>query len=180
MNSDELRKSLKSHRLTSPNFFGVYPLDKIPKVGKVRKDKFFIFNLDPSHKSGSHWIAIMLRPKGKNIFFDSYGYKPLSTKFLRFMKNNYVHNRKRLQHQISTTCGQWCIFFIWEKCKGKSLQKMTKLFSDSDLLANDHIVNSIVEETFGTKHKVINKKFLHTQSCKKMAHTLRNCPYYQH
>lgn len=179
MNTAQLNKALTNNVVTKKNFAGVFPIDKIPKLkNKPKKKLFFIFNLDPSYKSGSHWVSVMLNPRGKNCFFDSYGWPP-NLRIKNMMRNNFNYNRHQLQHPLSTSCGQWCIFFIWEKMKGLSLTEITSKFSRSMFLANDHIMNSIVQRRFKTQQKVIDKHFLKSQICKKLEENGQLCPFKQ-
>ena len=50
-------------------------IEKLYKKGKRRLG--VVFNMDPSHKKGSHWIAMYMDfNKGGIYYFDSYGLKP--------------------------------------------------------------------------------------------------------
>lgn len=176
MNSQELENLLYSNPITKNKFKGVYPSDQIPF--QKRLAGYYIFNLDNSFEPGTHWISIKIVNKGKNIFFDSYGFPPRNKNFKLFMKNNYKYNRKELQHKFSTACGQWCLFFIYLSCKGKTLEKIVNLFNEKRKLLNDHFVNNAVEKLFSTKQKVIDKDFLIEQISNKMSDVLTWCPYY--
>jgi hypothetical protein len=164
---------LKKHNLTKKFFGGVYCSNTLPKIQNVDKKIFFVVNLDPSYKNGSHWVVIMLNKKGKkNIYFDSYGLAPKKYGFKKYMHHFYKYNSKKLQHHFSTCCGQWCMYFILEKCKGKKLKKITEFFG-KNFLGNDHIMNLIVEREFKTDQKVIDKKFLKMHISKTMAENLK-------
>lgn len=82
-----------------------------------------IFNLDKHYQSGSHWVAVFLSIKKREIYyFDSYGDKPPSN-ILRFIKNiqkqgehigtkiKYLYNTNRHQYGNSE-CGMYCLYFI--------------------------------------------------------------------
>ena len=163
----QIEKLLKNHPKTKKFFKGVYSSNTLPKLLKSEKKMFVVVNLDPSYKNGSHWIAMMKTPKNKhNVYFDSYGKKPPFKHFKTFLKNKYNWNKQQLQHDLSTACGQWCIFFIWEKCNGKEMKDIISKFSKKDLLSNDHIVNRFVEENFKADLKTVEKKFLRSQIAK--------------
>ncbi len=132
------------------------------------KKTFLVVNIDPSYKRGSHWVALMIDKNGKNIYFDSYGLPPQKYIFKKYLGKNYTYSKKQVQHPLSTTCGQWCIFFIWEKNKGKKLKDILKFFESKHLLANDHIVNLLIQKNFKTKEKVIDKPFLRKQIAREM------------
>lgn len=175
MNTQQIGAILKANSLTKKKFQGVYAYDEIPKIKRKDTKQFFVFNTDPSHKSGSHWVCAMINSKrgGKNIFFDSYGYAPKKHRFKSFLKNNYTFNSKTLQHPLSSTCGQWCIFFILEKCKGKTLPQIVSKFDENWPLVNDTVMNEIIKKVFKTKSKVINKSFIKSQIARRMKDNLR-------
>jgi len=168
MNDTTLNKLLSKNNETKKYFQGVYAINELPndEIPKERKNKmFFIVNLSPSYESGSHWVAVMLNTGNeKNIFFDSYGGKSSVNKILHeFMEGNYTFSKKRVQHYATTVCGQWCMFFIWEKCRGCSLKEMLKPFAERDHLTNDHWINKIISKHFKTDENVINREFLFDQ-----------------
>ena len=105
----------------------------------------------------------------KNEYFDSYGLGPPTVCFKRFMKYNYIYNSKRLQHSLSTTCAQWCIYYIWRKCQGWSLRNILKPFYSKDFLINDHVLNLVVNNNFKINRKVIDKEFVKIQIARKTA-----------
>lgn len=177
MNNIQLETSLKSHPITRHFFRGVYAYDLIPKTPSIG---YYIFNLDPSHLPGSHWIAINIREKDeKNFFFDSYGYAPKRYKFKKFLGNNYHFNRQSLQYPLSTVCGQWCMFFIYFSCKNYNPREIFYPFSlSNDALKNDHVMNTVVEKIFNIKAKIIDVPFLRSQIAKEMKRNLKCCKYY--
>ena len=81
-----------------------------------------VFNMDPSNKSGSHWIAcaILLKPvRGGSIYyFDSYGTPP-PPQIARFMRSFILqdsalvlkYNGRRFQYGGSE-CGMYSMYFI--------------------------------------------------------------------
>ena len=85
------------------------------------------------------------------------------------MKYNYIYNSKRLQHSLSTTCAQWCIYYIWRKCQGWSLRNILKPFYSKDFLINDHMLNLVVNNNFKINRKVIDKEFVKIQIPRKTA-----------
>ena len=128
MNTDQLQVLLKRNARTWKHFRGMYAYDQLPKKGKVG---YYIVNLDPITQPGSHWIALRKRPgaRATHQFFDSYGLPPQKLRFKRFLNNKYTFNSKNLQYPTNTSCGQWCLYFIYCSCMGHSMQKMFKHFS---------------------------------------------------
>ena len=172
MDNTTINHVLKKHPLTKKYFKGVYSRNTLPKFenDKRRRKMFLVVNTDPSYKDGSHWIVLMLNTHGKkNIYFDSYGLPPQYYVFKKFLENNYTYSKKQVQHPLSTACGQWCIFFIWEKCKGKHLNRILKFFTKNDFLGNDHVMNLLVEKNFKTKEKIVDRPFLKKQIAREMS-----------
>ena len=82
-----------------------------------------VFNLDPSWKGGSHWVAMFIDLSVHNIYYwDSYGESPpkeVSNLAERLKKDGKKHNMNitfhvnSVRHQYKNTeCGVYCIWFI--------------------------------------------------------------------
>lgn len=157
MNGGEIDKVLSNNQNTKKKFLGVYAKDQLPKYAHRG---YYVINLDTSDKPGSHWVALEINKKGA-IFFDSYGLKPKDVYILRFLKGKKIkYNQKHVQHPLSTTCGQWCIYFIWRRSTNWTLQEMLRAFFPKRFLTNDHVLNIVLKSHFKIKNQVINKKFL--------------------
>ena len=167
MDDFTINKILLSNKVTKDSFIGVFSSDTLPSYAQTG---YYVVNLDTSQQPGSHWIAIKIsKSKCKNEYFDSYGLGPPTVRFKRFMKYNYIYNSKRLQHSLSTTCAQWCIYYIWRRCQGWSLRDILKPFYSKDFLINDHVLNLVVNNNFKINRKVIDKEFVKTQIARKTA-----------
>lgn len=131
MNTNELEDILQN---CGPSFLGVFPSDQIPQVTLKTDPQCLVVNLDPSWKSGSHWVGLCLRNNAhKKIceIFDSYGTKPLIDKTLKNWK--IMHNSTRFQKTGSRTCGEYCVFFVQQRLKGRSFKNIIqKLKAQSD------------------------------------------------
>ncbi len=176
MNTQELSPLLKNHPQTRKNFCGVFAYDQLPRKEKSRVG-YYVVNLDPIHKPGSHWVAMKKNKVGKNLFFDSYGYAPQKYKFKHFLKP-YIYNSKQLQYPLNTSCGQWCLFFIYFSSRGYSMKKIFNSFSSKHKHINDVIMNEVVGKIFGTKQPVTDQSFLKEQASREAHTTLKECPYY--
>lgn len=176
MNSDEINYILKKFPLSESHFKGVYPSDQLPNPKKIKKLSCYVINTDPSTKSGSHWIGVILNSSKKkkcNIYFDSYGHKPFVKSIQEFVGKNFIHNKQQLQHPLSTTCGEWCIFFILMYLCKHNLHCINDFFKNSpDLLLNDYAVNKFVNQLSGKRKKVVNLKFIKNQIAKQMKENL--------
>lgn len=84
-------------------------------------------------------------------FFDSYGNDPA---FFRgpvsnFASNFYsvMYNPLTLQSNNTAVCGQYCIFYLYSRCRGKTLKHVLSYFI-SENLCNDQRVYNFVAKRF--------------------------------
>ena len=148
MDNHTIARVLRSNHITQPYFGGVFSSDEIPWQDKknLRCKRFYIFNLDTSEEKGSHWVCIMLSPfKSKNFYFDSYGFPPIYVEFEKFMDHCYKFNSKALQHNLSTSCGQWCLYFVYHMCFNFPFHLIHSKFNRGNKLKNDYMLNSVVK-----------------------------------
>ena len=172
MDSGTLERLLMKDPLTRNNFRGVFSRDTLPRKRAVG---LYIVNEDPSHSPGSHWIACHITPKKKkNIYFDSYGSKPLLNELRRFIGSKYICNKKQLQHVLSTSCGQWCMYFTWRRSQGWGVKNISGPFDAKKPLINDYTVNFLVEKRFNTDQDVLDRKFLSGQMNKSMKDVMKS------
>ena len=169
MDSEEIQNKAESNNATKDKFIGVFPADKLPKK-KTKPEGYYIVNLDNSNQGGSHWVCIECRNTGLNSYFDSYGLPPPYPSFRKFMKNKYRYNSRQLQHPLSTTCGQWCLYYVLRRCQGWKMEKIISPFK-RNFLANDHTINHLIKVNFNTNEKVIDRQFLHKQISQLMQDT---------
>jgi len=125
---------------------------KITHGKKVRRYGF-VFNLDPSYKSGSHWVCMFIDLTGKNYigFFDSYGHPP-PNRILKLIEKlieqarecigitlRYKCNTVQHQHK-GTECGVYCLYFIYQCLRGISFEKITEtIILDDDVNQFRHV-----------------------------------------
>ena len=93
----------------------------------------FVYNLDPSDKGGSHWIASFTDiPAHRTYYFDSYGMKP-PPQIARFMRSltlqdplmKLEYNSRRFQFGDSE-CGMYSIYFIISMLEGDNFRKFCR------------------------------------------------------
>lgn len=92
-----------------------------------------VYNLDPSNKGGSHWIASFTDiPAHRTYYFDSYGIKP-PPQIARFMRSLTLqdprmklgYNSRRFQFG-NTECGMYSIYFIICMLEGEGFRKFCR------------------------------------------------------
>lgn len=147
-------------------FVGVFASDKLPNDLPQQPEVSIVCNTDPSWQAGRHWVAVHLAGE-TGEFFDSYGLPPTGV-FEDFMNKQacqWVYSNKRLQGGFSTVCGQYCIFYLWHKCRGFSISDILGMFKD-DYHTNDMFVNQFVSECFNVK--IMEQPFIIGQICKEL------------
>ena len=112
------------------------------------KSAIFIYNLEPSYMSGSHWEATYVKNKMIN-YFDSFGMPPFQEIVDHAKKQNLglLHQSDQLQNINTTTCGYFCLYFLNEINKGNSYFNLLKVFDTHDTLKNEWFI----EQYFKTK-----------------------------
>ena len=100
---------------------------------------------------GTHWIAIYFNEQMKGEFFDSYGKYPVhcNKQFLDFMNRNAVEweHKIHLQSAFTTVCGQYCIYFLYHRCRKSSISSTVNSFVN-DKLRKDQLVYDFVKRKY--------------------------------
>ena len=143
---------------------GVLASDQLPSVKPSKREMkrkylFYIVNLDPSDKPGSHWVLCFLRKFASDIYFDSYGFPPVVDDIKDFMGEDFLYNDKQVQYPLSSSCGQWCLFVAWHQVLNFNLESIGERFG-KDLLKNDVEINVWLNSVFNKQLKVIDTEFL--------------------
>ena len=83
------------------------------------KQELFIYNLEPSYMSGSHWVATYVK-NGIINYFDSFGMPPFQEIVNHAKRKNMtlLHQSDQIQNLLTTTCGYFCLYFLNEMSKG--------------------------------------------------------------
>ena len=76
------------------------------------KQALFIYNLEPSYVSWSHWVATYVRGNKIN-YFDSFGMPPFKEIVNQAKKRIWHYDIKIIRFKIyTTTCGYFCLYFL--------------------------------------------------------------------
>jgi hypothetical protein len=78
------------------------------------KEGNYIINLENSNQSGSHWTCF-IKDKNNVYYYDSFGVVPPQIIHDISLKNNLnlFYIDKHDQNIDSTSCGWWCIAFLF-------------------------------------------------------------------
>lgn len=146
----QIKSVLSREKATKEYFLGVFPSDQLPK--KIKSyPACFVCNVDKSTEPGTHWLAFYLPSSDKVEFFDSFGNEPT---FFKGPISNYVSqfslvtfNPHTLQSNVSAVCGQYCIYFLFSRCRGKTMKNIFSQFVFKNI-CNDQLVYNFVAKRF--------------------------------
>ena len=163
MNSRQLCWILSGDKFTKLSFRGVYAIDEIKSIKTVSYPSSFVINLDPSYKPGSHWVAVYFDKNSVGEYFDSLaGYPPHEVvDFLLSHVKGWQYNRMQVQELYTTTCGQFVVFYIYQKSRGLTLEViLPKYFSTHNKVRNDLLVRDFVKLHYHHDVKAIDFNFI--------------------
>ena len=167
LNTTQINMVMSQYELKYPDFkfYGPFPID-FKEVYQVIynldlstlyhngiKRLGFVFNLDPSHKSGSHWVAMfvdMRRKKRVIGFYDSVGSCPPPKEIAVFINRLASQHGKiyrgsergefnikcnTYQHQKSNSeCGVYAMYFLLRSLRGHSFESIVR-----DMIVDDEM-----------------------------------------
>ena len=161
MNTIQIVRALEQDPITSNKFCGVFPSDQLPET----IDKYpcgFVANTDRSTQPGTHWVAFYFPSEQKGEYFDSYGNNPnyygkTFENYLNEHSYEWNFNKHKLQSNWSNVCGQYCIFYLSQRVRGHSMNKIVRMF-DNNTMLNDAKVSHFVKTHFrvGVKSPNVN------------------------
>ena len=116
-------------------------LSRDQTVPHNHKMALFIYNLEPSYMSGSHWVATHVK-NGVINYFDSFGLPPFQEIVNHAKKKNLtlIHQNNQIQALNTTTCGYFCLYFLNEMNKGKSYFDLLQVFDVNDTAKNERFI----------------------------------------
>ena len=171
MDSHQISSVLKRDRFTKHDFRGVFACDQLPKQ-YVPRPSALVVNTDPSTQPGEHWVAIYITRDGEGEYFDSYGQSVMLPEIRTFLRKNTTRtcsNSRPLQGPWSAVCGQYCIFFLLNRCRGLTMTKIVNLFS-WDKNDNDVQVDEFIKRHFPKlKSSVFDEQFVTKQIARALA-----------
>ena len=147
MNTLQLIQVMEQDPKSRNRFCGVFAADTLPAT-IPQFPCGLIFNSAPHQEKGTHWLAVYFSSDQEGEFFDSYGNPPdfYRESFKTFMDDHaktWKYNHRCLQSLSSSTCGQFCLYFIMNRNRGKSLSTIVNSFSKNKSI-NDHRVSMFV------------------------------------
>ena len=149
MDSAQITHVLMNDEYVKPYFAGVCAHDQLQQyIGRNLQQRHkigIIYNLDPRHLPGSHWVAIYLDFTTDSAeYFDSMGLAPdpACHRLLQDIcpRHSVRYNNIKLQDD-TLVCGKFCITFLKYRCRGHSFNNCVRLldFKDNDRAVYDLI-----------------------------------------
>lgn len=166
MDTTQLTGILESDPYARSYFAGVMPCNQLPtKLSKA--PACLIVNTDPSWKQGAHWLAVYMDENRNLEFFDSYGRDSNKYRLIHdFLKRNsadpWKMNTKQLQGPLSSTCGQFCLYFLLWRCRGVSFEKIMSGFDES-VHTNDVMVTTFVNSLLKESTQIFDVDYVVNQ-----------------
>ena len=161
MNTLQIDNALRSNPVTSPSFRGVFAADRLPILDHSIPS-CYVANCSNADTKGSHWVAFYQDQPAVIEIFDSYE-KPLNfhsahlAAFTRGLKE--VWQVQTLQQPMSTVCGHYCLYFLYNRCCGQSYEQLIQSFTKNAFI-NDKVVCQYVNRCFNMTTKVFDLNML--------------------
>ena len=114
-------------------------------------------------RQAAHWMCLeKLAGEDHVNFFDSYAYPPESFHFMAPVCARYyvTFSRRRLQDDLSSTCGHYVIYYVMMRNKGHAFEDILGAFHKSDPLANDYAVQRFLKEQHGVRNPVYHVPYI--------------------
>lgn len=144
MNTVTLDRIARADAKIKIDFGGVLPKNLLP-LSRGRF-KSFILNTDPSYRRGQHWQSVHFDNRRHASFFCSYGTAPTGVvkKFILENSDTFSYNSIRVQHRMTTSCGLFCLFFLWHKTRGIPITQLRT----RDPCANERLIRQFTRLHF--------------------------------
>jgi hypothetical protein len=145
MNELQINKILRRHPRTRGVFIRCAPADKIPITDYYPYAA--VLNTDKSSRSGQHWVAVYVPSKDVVEYFDSYGDLPnedIASYLCRYPE--VKRSIQPLQSLFSNVCGQFCIYFVIQRCLGRRYEDIIRLLrrlKDPDKYVAQYVLRSL-------------------------------------
>ena len=108
------------NQLGIKHFRGVFSRDALPS--QINEPEVGI-NLDSKIGPGTHWVCYRNVDKHYCEYFDSFGLMMPTEiqKYLQTSGEKIIYSTDEIQERDSVLCGYWCLYYLLERQKGKSI-----------------------------------------------------------
>ena len=136
MNTSQINAILSHDVMTKDVFQGVYPVNRLPKSC----EGMYVINTDEHDQPGEHWVAVYNKE-----YFDSFGVSPLDSRIIDFMDSTIQYNCVPLQQILTNACGFYCVYYLLERARGRSMKEIIHVLKNSD---SDFIVKNMIYDRY--------------------------------
>lgn len=145
MNTIQLLKIISNDCFINQLFTSVYARDELPSY--IKYPSCFIINTEKRNHPGEHWLAFFVTSNGDVEFFDPIGLPPkfygLDSYLRSITKGKIKFSNKRVQGFFSNYCGVYCVYFLHQRARGVTFDKI--LDSLSDFSENDNFIKTKIK-----------------------------------
>ncbi|GFT83196.1 uncharacterized protein TNCV_3736581 [Trichonephila clavipes] len=168
MDTQTLLRLARSDPIIARRFGGVFVRDLLPNNRGYYQS--FIVNTDSSLEKGTHWQAMYFDENDKCTFFCSYGTDPRGSIKI-FIDNNSTQvecNSKLLQHPKTTSCGLFCLYFLWHLSRKLTINRLR----ETHVCENERVVTCFAQTQLKlTNHPTFD---VSKQQCKSLQNMSNN------
>ena len=102
-------------------FRSIYSRDRLPD--QIRKKECGIINLDSIEGQGTHWVCYRNIDPHMVEYFDPFGLiMPHEiSHYLSTSGKKIIFSQDEIQNRDTVLCGYWCLYYLIERQKGKSI-----------------------------------------------------------
>ena len=112
------------NQLSIKHFRGVFSRDDLPD--RINEPEVGIINLDSKIGPGTHWVCYRNDDGNLCEYFDSFGLT-MPTEVLKYLQTSgekIIYSTDEIQERDSVLCGYWCLYYLLERQKGKSINEI--------------------------------------------------------
>ena len=108
-------------KLGIKHFRGIFSRDALPD--KILKKECGLINLDDIVRQGTHWVCYRNLENNLVEYFDPFGLiMPYEIRdYLSTSGKKMIHSQDEIQNRETVLCGYWCLYYLNERQKGKSI-----------------------------------------------------------
>lgn len=152
MDETEIKSIMYNNKITRSIFRGTYAKNETIPFINTKTPSAYIINYDTRSEEGSHWVAIFIR-NDILFYFDSlcldFTLDPLMFNNILSLKKLFiVSNPARLQSLTTSTCGLYCLLFIYFLARNIPYSTFLNYFKRNDYAYNEKYVLNLYSKIF--------------------------------
>ncbi len=122
-----------------PEFISAVAADQV-----TIKNGYYIANVGKKDTRGTHWVCIYFN-EACSEFFDPAGNHPLTYHrawhdMMLTHSGKYKYNSKAVQAPLTSTCGQFTLYYLYNRHYGRSMESIVRSLENGSLYGNERKV----------------------------------------